>query len=99
MIMIATSRSMAECAPTDAERELFSANARHFTEEFLDGGFISDEVGAVLEAVSVDGKFMDTPTGRHVNPGHGLETAWFLMVEDSLRKTSAHSQRQRKLLI
>ena len=86
MIMIATSRSMAECAPSDAEKELYSANARHFTDEFLDGGFICDEVGAVLETVSVDGKFLDTPTGRHVNPGHGLETAWFLIVEGLIEK-------------
>ena len=86
MIMIATSRSMAECAPTDSERELFSSYAKHFTYEFLNGGFISDELGCVLETVSFDGKFINTPTGRVVNPGHGLETAWFLIVEGLIEK-------------
>ncbi len=86
MIMIATSRAMAECAPTELEREEYAAFARFFTEEFLSGGFISDELGVVLETVSPEGKFMDTPMGRQVNPGHGLETAWFLMVEGLLEK-------------
>ena len=61
MIMIATSRSMAECAPTDSEKELYSSYARYFTEEFLSSGFISDELGCVLETVSFDGKFINTP--------------------------------------
>ena len=98
MIMIATSRSMAECAPTDAEKELYSANARHFTEEFLDGGFISDEVGAVLETVGERGEFLDTPVGRHVNPGHGLETAWFLMVEGLLEKNERALMAAKKII-
>ncbi|MBQ8657829.1 MAG: AGE family epimerase/isomerase [Clostridia bacterium] len=84
MIMIATSRSMAECAPTVEEKAQFCAYARKFTEEFLNGGFISEEVNAVLETVGVDGSFINTPLGRTVNPGHGLETAWFLIVEGLL---------------
>ncbi len=86
MIMIATSRSMAECAPTPEAKEKYAAYARLFTEEFLSGGFISDSLGVVLETVAPDGSFMDTPMGRQVNPGHGLETAWFLMVEGLLEK-------------
>lgn len=35
----------------------------------------------LLENVSPDGKFVNTPTGRIVNPGHSLEAAWFLMAE------------------
>jgi len=84
MILIATSRSMAECAPTPEKREEYRAYARSFTEDFIRGGFVSDEAGAVLETVAPDGSFMNTPAGRHVNPGHGLETAWFLMVEGLL---------------
>lgn len=38
----------------------------------------------LLENVSPDGKFVDTPTGRTVNPGHSLEAAWFLMVRSEL---------------
>ena len=98
MIMIATSRAMAECAPTDSEREAYAALARHFTDAFLEGGFISDEVGAVLESVSPDGAFMDTPMGRQVNPGHGLETAWFLMVEGLLEKNEKALRAGKKII-
>lgn len=38
----------------------------------------------LLENVSPNGKFVDTPTGRIVNPGHALEAAWFLMVQSEL---------------
>ena len=38
----------------------------------------------LLENVSPEGKFVDTPTGRTVNPGHSLEAAWFLMVQSEL---------------
>lgn len=86
MIMIATSRSMVECAPTMEEKIEFSSYARQFTKDFLDGGFISNEANAVLETVDLNGKFINTPLGRQVNPGHGLETAWFLMVEGLLEK-------------
>lgn len=78
MIMLATARSMAACAP---DPEKYNALARHYLDGVLHGGFISDELGAVLEHVSPDGKFVNSPMGRTVNPGHSLETAWFLMVE------------------
>lgn len=88
MIMIATSRSMAECAPTDELKEKYRGYARQFTSEFLNGGFISRELGAVLESVSENGEFCDTPSGRHLNPGHALETAWFLIVEGLLENNN-----------
>lgn len=98
MIMIATSRSMAECAPTAEEKELFCSYARAFTADFLDGGFISDEHGCVFETVSADGKFMNTPVGRVVNPGHGLETAWFLMVEGLIEKNDRALSTAKKII-
>ena len=35
----------------------------------------------LLENVGLNGEFVNTPTGRLVNPGHSLEAAWFLMAE------------------
>ena len=40
----------------------------------------------LLENVSPEGNFVDTPTGRVVNPGHSLEAAWFLMAEGIYQK-------------
>jgi len=37
------------------------------------------EFGCILESVNPDGSLIDTCEGRMINPGHGIETAWFLM--------------------
>lgn len=37
------------------------------------------EFSCILESVNMDGSLMDTCEGRTINPGHGIETAWFLM--------------------
>ena len=39
---------------------------------------------ALFEHVSIDGKTVDSPTGRTVNPGHSMEAAWFVMLEGIL---------------
>ena len=41
--------------------------------------FYRKESGLILENVSTDGSVLDTFDGRLVNPGHGLESMWFLM--------------------
>lgn len=40
---------------------------------------IRPELSLVLETVGVDGKLIDSPEGRLVNPGHAIEAGWFLM--------------------
>ncbi len=37
------------------------------------------EYECILESVAPDGILIDTCEGRTINPGHGIETAWFLM--------------------
>lgn len=44
----------------------------------LEKYFIHPEFNALLETVAEDGGFIDTCTGRVINPGHCIETAWFL---------------------
>ncbi len=41
--------------------------------------FIKPEFEALLETVGENGEFIDSSTGRLINPGHAIETAWFLM--------------------
>ena len=41
--------------------------------------FIHPEFKALLETVGPDGEFIDTLAGRVINPGHCIETSWFLM--------------------
>ena len=37
------------------------------------------EFECILESVAPDGSLIDTCEGRTINPGHGIETAWFIM--------------------
>ncbi|MBI3985407.1 MAG: AGE family epimerase/isomerase [Lentisphaerae bacterium] len=41
--------------------------------------FYRPEKDAILEFVTPDGRFADTPEGRTCVPGHGLEALWFIL--------------------
>ena len=43
--------------------------------------FMHPEFEAVLETVGMNGEFIDTGMGRLINPGHAIETSWFLLEE------------------
>ena len=61
-----------------ADPELDAQIERSITELDL---FIHPEYKALLEMVAPDGKLIDTIAGRVINPGHCIETAWFLLEE------------------
>ena len=43
--------------------------------------FVKPEFKALLEMVGPNGEFIDTINGRTINPGHCIETAWFMLEE------------------
>ncbi len=43
--------------------------------------FLKPEFEVLLETVGPGGEFLDTPDGRSINPGHAIETAWFILEE------------------
>lgn len=47
--------------------------------------FMKPEYKALLEGVGEHGEFIDTINGRLINPGHCIETAWFLLDEVKYR--------------
>lgn len=48
--------------------------------------FVKPEMKALLETVGPQGEYMgDSPEGRCVNPGHAIETAWFMLEEGKHR--------------
>ena len=47
--------------------------------------FMKPEFEALLEMVGPNGEFIDTINGRLINPGHCIETAWFLLEEAKYR--------------
>ncbi|MBQ8497958.1 MAG: AGE family epimerase/isomerase [Clostridia bacterium] len=80
MIMLSTAQTM---RAIDTERYNFYAKiAKDCVHEIVNGGFLTEK--ALLENVTADGSFSDTPTGRIVNPGHSMEAAWFLISEGLL---------------
>lgn len=47
--------------------------------------FIHPEFKCLLETVGENGEFIDTNMTRTINPGHCIETSWFIMEEAKLR--------------
>ena len=76
MIMLATSSTMRGMG---VNVEKYSKIAATCADEITSGGFLTEY--GLLESVTSEGNFTDTPGGRVINPGHSLECAWFLMDE------------------
>lgn len=47
--------------------------------------FMHPEFRALLETVGPQGEFINSMAGRTINPGHSIETAWFLLEEARYR--------------
>ena len=77
MIMLSTAQVMRAIDTENKER--YAQICKELLTEVLNGGYLTER--ALLESVSDKGEFMDTPNGRIVNPGHSMETAWFVMAE------------------
>ena len=75
MIMLSTAQTMRSVKMDKKYGDI----AKDCINKILNGGFLTEK--ALLESVSNSGDFVDSPTGRIVNPGHSMEAAWFLMLE------------------
>jgi len=82
MIMLST----AQCLRS-INKEKYDPIAEEMVNEIINGGYLKND--ALLEHVATNGDFVDTPTGRTVNPGHSLEAAWFIMTEGVYQKDDA----------
>ena len=51
----------------------------------LQKDFMHPEFNALLETVGSNGEFIDTINGRIINPGHCIETSWFILEEAKYR--------------
>jgi N-acylglucosamine 2-epimerase len=56
----------------------------------LEKFFVHPEYKALLETVGPNGEFIDTGMGRTINPGHCIETSWFLLEESRRRGWDKH---------
>ena len=80
MILINTAARIREAIPAVELDEQISLSI-----ETLQRYFIHPEFVALLETVGPNGEFIDTIIGRTINPGHCIETAWFLLEEAKYR--------------
>ncbi|MBR2634039.1 MAG: AGE family epimerase/isomerase [Clostridia bacterium] len=94
MIMLSTAQTMRSLA--DEDQAFYNRVADECLSEILHGGYLTET--ALLESVTVDGRFLDTPTGRIVNPGHSLEVAWFLMAEGILTQKKEALEAAKKII-
>ena len=61
--------------------------------------FVKPDMKLLLETVGPGGEYLGgTPEGRCVNPGHALETAWFILAEARRRGDSALAARTLPIL-
>ena len=61
--------------------------------EALKKYFVHPELKALLECVGPNGEFIDTIAGRTINPGHCIESVWFLLEEAKHRNWDAEITR------
>lgn len=80
MILINTAARIREAIPAIELDEQISLSI-----ETLQRYFIHPEFEALLETVGPNGEFINTIVGRTINPGHCIETAWFLLEEAKYR--------------
>lgn len=74
MILINTALTLRAAYPSPVLDALIDKNYQE-----LKRYFYKPEFKALLETVGENGEFIDTMVGRTINPGHAIETAWFLM--------------------
>jgi len=80
MILLSTTQTLREVDP----RPEYEANIEEFVRTVLDN-FFKPEEGALFETVGPKGERLNSPQGRCINPGHSIETSWFLMHEAQYR--------------
>jgi N-acylglucosamine 2-epimerase len=81
MILIATAQVLRECRNNTNEYD----DLIYELKDTILNKFVKYEHKALIETVSPDGSIIDTPEGRILNPGHAIETSWFLMEEGKYR--------------
>jgi len=80
MILLATTQQIRKHGDDPLYQEVIDHSLREVFEDFM-----KEDVKALLETVGPNGEMIDTPEGRCVNPGHAIETSWFIMEEARLR--------------
>lgn len=80
MILINTAARIREVIADEVLTEQINESIAEIKKDFM-----KPEFSTVLETVGMNGEFIDTNIGRTINPGHAIETAWFILEEARYR--------------
>ena len=81
MIMLNVCQHMRMIDDNPLYDQVIDDSLRQITQHFL-----KPDEKALLETVGPNGERLNSPEGRLINPGHSMETAWFMMTEAIRRK-------------
>jgi N-acylglucosamine 2-epimerase len=81
MILIATTQVLREIDNEPLYKDIIDLCMKDIFENFMKA-----DLKALLESVGPNGEVLDNPQGRCINPGHSIETSWFLMQEGLFRE-------------
>ncbi len=82
MILINVLQILRDCDPERADSYTARIDAQI---DELFRYFVKPGLRALLETVNADGSIAEGSEGRCINPGHAIETAWFIMEEGRRR--------------
>lgn len=81
MILMSTAQILRDCGCSNEYDDLIS----NFIETIFNK-FVKPDLKVLIETTDPDGNIIDTPEGRLLNPGHAIESAWFMLTEAEYRK-------------
>jgi N-acylglucosamine 2-epimerase len=84
MILLATTQVLRQAGDDKLYRQVIDESLAEVFDHYM-----KPEFQVLLENVGPNGEFLDEPDGREVNPGHAIETAWFIMEESRYRNNDA----------
>jgi N-acylglucosamine 2-epimerase len=76
MILLATAQELRRVDTNPLHKEVID-----YALEQIANNFMKPEYQALFEVVGPNGEQLDSPEGRCLNPGHAIETSWFMMTE------------------
>lgn len=80
MILINTAYEIRKAIDDPELTEVINSSINSIRKDFMKADF-----KALLETVGLEGEFIDSNIGRCINPGHCIETAWFILEEAKYR--------------
>jgi N-acylglucosamine 2-epimerase len=80
MMLLAISQTMREVDDDSTYDEVIGQSLDEILHHFM-----KPDVRALFETVGPNGERLDSPEGRCINPGHSIESAWFIMEEGRRR--------------